>query len=69
MKHKDLANITKDNVELKINELRKELIKLKAQSNAGASMDNPGRIRSVKRSIAQLNTIKKIGFSGGKIKK
>ena len=69
MRHKDLATITKDNVESKLSELKKELIKLRAQSNAGAAMDNPGRIRSVKRGIAQLETLKKKGFDGGKVKR
>lgn len=69
MKHKELASVTKDNVESKLLELKKELIKLRAQSKAGAAMDNPGRIRSVRRSVAQLETLKKRGFEGGKVKK
>ena len=41
----------------KIEELNKELTKLNAQRAVGSQMENPGKIRLLRRTIAQINTI------------
>jgi len=67
MKAKEIRTLSEKDFEIKIEELKKELIKLRAQSTSGATMENPGKIKSIKRTIAKMNTIKK--ELGGKAKK
>ena len=48
----------KEDLEKKLNELRKELIRLNTQRNQG-SVEKPGRIKEVKRTIARILTMMK----------
>jgi len=41
----------------KLNELRAELMRLKAMVKAGGSIENPARIRELRRAIARILTI------------
>ena len=41
----------------KIEEFQKELMQLRAQLASGGSIDNPGKIKQLKRDIAALKTI------------
>ena len=47
-----------DNKQLNENlkELEKELIKLNTQVSTGTTLESPGRVRAVKRTIARINT-------------
>ncbi len=56
MKAKELNNLTNEELEQKLDELKDELFNLRFQ-NATAQLDNPIRIRKVKRSIARVKTI------------
>jgi large subunit ribosomal protein L29 len=56
MKFKELASLTKDQLEKKKDELSFELIKLNAQVASGTTPKNPGQIRNLKKSIARINT-------------
>ena len=40
-------------------ELKKELIKLRSQVAMGTSIENPGRIRSIRRTLAMIITLLK----------
>jgi len=40
-----------------LRDLRAELVKLKAQVEAGLRPENPGRIRAIRRDIARILTI------------
>lgn len=40
----------------KIAELRKELMKLNSQKATGANVESPGKIRTIKRTIARILT-------------
>lgn len=52
----ELKNLSKQDAEGKLFELKKELMKLKAQVSRGTPPENPGRIRSIKRTIARILT-------------
>lgn len=56
MKAKELRDMTSEELEFKIDDLKEELFNLRFQ-NATAQLDNPVRIREVKRSIARAKTI------------
>jgi len=44
-------------MEKKLSELNSELIKLKGQASTGTPPKNPGQIKQIKRTIAQILTI------------
>lgn len=55
-KLKELRQMKPDERRRKLNELRAELLRLKAQKISG-TIENPGRIREIKRTIARILTI------------
>lgn len=59
MKTKDLAKATEKELKSKLEDLKKELVKLNAQRSTGTAMENPKKIRVVRRTIARINTILK----------
>ena len=56
MKVNDIRNLSPDEQSSKLSSLKEELFNLRFQ-NATGQLDNPMRIRDVKRSIAQIKTI------------
>ena len=56
LKKNEFQNLTKQESENKLKELRTELMKLKAQVSRGTPPENPGKIRSIKRNIARILT-------------
>ena len=54
----ELKQISKASIDEKIVELKKELMKLNAQRIVGTAVENPGRIKELRKSIAKLLTIK-----------
>ena len=56
MRKKELKQLNETQMKSKITELKKELMKLKAQASTGTSPQNPGQIRLIKRTIARLLT-------------
>jgi large subunit ribosomal protein L29 len=65
MKAKELRNLTDEELEQKLDELKEELFNLRFQ-NATVQLDNPARIREVKRTIARVKTIlneRKLGIN------
>ena len=56
MKANEIRNLTTTEIEAKINELKDELFNLRFQLATG-QLENPIRIREVKKSIAQIKTI------------
>lgn len=57
MKIKELRKMDKNTMDSKIAELKKDLMKLNAQVATGTIPENPGRIRSIKKTFARINTI------------
>ncbi len=56
LKPDDIRNMSKEERLKKLEELRRELIKLRYQAEMG-HIDNPMRIRNIRRSIARILTI------------
>jgi large subunit ribosomal protein L29 len=59
MKTKELRNLTKKDMETKLDELKKELIKMNAQVATGTVPKSPGQIKQIKKTIAKILTLKK----------
>jgi len=58
-KSKALRDMSNEELEKKLQELRMELMKEKAKIKVGGVADNPGKIREIRRTIARILTIKK----------
>ena len=59
MKVKELRAIPNEELKGKLAELKKELMKQNAQIAIGATPQNPGKVRVIKKSIARIITIMK----------
>ncbi|MBU0962707.1 MAG: 50S ribosomal protein L29 [Nanoarchaeota archaeon] len=57
MKIKELRKMDEKILESKITEIKKDLMKLNAQVATGTTPENPGRIRSLKKTIAKIYTL------------
>ncbi|MFH1592553.1 MAG: 50S ribosomal protein L29 [Candidatus Woesearchaeota archaeon] len=58
LKKRELEQINEAQIESKLVELNKELMKLNAQRAVGTAIENPGKIKELRRSIARLHTVK-----------
>ncbi len=58
-KSKALRDMSRDELEKKLSELRMELMKERAKIKVGGVPDNPGRIKEIRRTISRILTIKK----------
>ena len=56
MKAREIRELSVEELEVKLTELKKDLFNLRLQ-NATNQLDNPTRISEVKRDIARVNTI------------
>lgn len=56
MKAKEIRELSVEELEVKLTDLKKDLFNLRLQ-NATNQLDNPTRIVEVKRDIARVNTI------------
>ena len=56
MKAKEIRELSVEELEVKLTDLKKDLFNLRLQ-NAINQLDNPTRIAEVKRDIARVNTI------------
>lgn len=54
---KEIRGMTDEQKASKLNELRLELMKLRTTVRAGGKVENPGRIRLLRRTVAQILTI------------
>jgi len=54
---KEVRDMTSEQRQQKLEELRTELSKMRTLINAGGSVENPGRVRALRKSIAQLKTV------------
>lgn len=65
IKKSELKNLTMEEASARLSELRKELMKLRAQVSRGTPPENPGRIRAIKRTIARILTFEHTKKLGG----
>ena len=56
---KETRKMKDDELEKKIFDLKKELMKARAQISQGTAPEKPGRIKEIRRTIARIWTIKK----------
>ena len=66
LKVKDIKKLSEKDIEKKLNEMRLELAKEKANISIGASVSSPGKIKDTKRTIARILSIKKERSKGGR---
>ncbi|MEM2926269.1 MAG: 50S ribosomal protein L29 [Candidatus Bathyarchaeia archaeon] len=57
MRMKEIRDLTEDEIQRRLSELRAELFKLRGVSKAGGAVENPGRIREIRKTIARILTI------------
>jgi large subunit ribosomal protein L29 len=58
LRAKEIRKMEAGELARKTEELRKELIKLKAQASMGTAPESPGKIKAIKKTIARVLTIK-----------
>ena len=56
MKNKDIKALSIQELNDKINEMRMELLKLKAQVATGTTLKKPGQIKQLKKMVARMKT-------------
>ncbi len=56
LKMREIREMSREERLDKLQELRTELTKLKTMIKAGGAVENPGRVRALKRSIARILT-------------
>ena len=56
MKAKDIRDLTADEIAVKIRENKEEILNLRVQQQSG-QLENPTRLRTLRREIAQFETI------------
>ncbi len=59
MKVEDIRNKKPETLEKEELSLKKELMSLRAQVAMGTTPKSPGQIRSIKKTLARINTIRK----------
>ncbi len=57
-KTKELAALNIAELETRLEEFKKELLKLNTQVGSGANTQNPGRLRQLKKNIARVYTFR-----------
>ena len=59
VKKKELKQLDYEGLKSKLEDLKKDLMKINSQRSSGSSIENPGRIKHVKRTIARIKTYTK----------
>ena len=54
MKIKEIRSMSKEDLNSKLEELRKELVKANAQISTGTTPKNPGQVKEIKKNIARI---------------
>ena len=52
-----IREMSVDERERRLDEMRTELSKLKTMISAGGAVENPGRVKALKKTIARINTV------------
>jgi len=60
VKKKEIKQLDSQGLKSKLGDLKKDLMKINAQRSSGSSIENPGRIKHIKRTIARIKTYIKI---------
>lgn len=54
---KDIRNLSKIERDKKLSDLHEEYLLLQSKSSMGGTLDNPSRIREIRRTIARIKTV------------
>jgi len=54
---KDIRDMSPEDREKKLSELQTELVRLKTMIKAGGSIENPGRVRELRKAVARILTV------------
>jgi len=54
---KDIRDMSSEDRKKKLNELQTELVRLRTMVKAGGSIDNPARIRELRKAVARILTV------------
>lgn len=57
MKIKEIRSMGKEDLNAKLEELKKELMKINAQIATGTTPKSPGQVKQIKKNIARILTI------------
>ncbi|NHW44661.1 MAG: 50S ribosomal protein L29 [Candidatus Verstraetearchaeota archaeon] len=57
LKVKDIRKMSSEERLAKLRELKAELLRLRVQQASGAPLENPGKIRVIKKTIARILTV------------
>lgn len=57
IKNEELRKMNNSELQNKLVELKKDLIKINAQIAAGTVPENPGNVKNVKKTVARIHTI------------
>jgi large subunit ribosomal protein L29 len=67
---KEIRDMSSENRKKRLGELRTELVRLKTMIRAGGTVENPARLKQLRRAIARVLTIEREQELGlGKVKK
>jgi large subunit ribosomal protein L29 len=58
MKGKEFSKMTNEELDKKMEELKKDMMKQNAQRASGTMMKNSGQLRNIRRNIARILTVK-----------
>ncbi len=54
IKKNEFRRMTESQLKEKLTELRKELMKVHTQKSSGAALENPGKVKLIKKTIARI---------------
>ena len=57
LRMQEIREMTTEERTRRLNELRTELSKIRTMISAGGSVENPGRVKALRRTIAQMMTV------------
>ena len=60
LKIKEIKEMSKEDLNNRLNELKKERIKINAQRATKANVKNPEQLKNIKKNIARILTVKKL---------
>jgi large subunit ribosomal protein L29 len=66
---KDIREMSSEDREKRVMELRTELLRLKTMVKAGGAVDNPARVRELRKAIARILTVENEESRAGEEKK
>ncbi|MFB0544016.1 MAG: 50S ribosomal protein L29 [Candidatus Bathyarchaeia archaeon] len=59
LRMQEIREMSPDERDRRLDELRTELSKLRTMINAGGSVENPGRVKAIRKAIAKILTVMK----------